>query len=132
MIVFAGPAAGGGAIAGGAIGGGAIGGGAIGCGAAGGGPAAGGRAAGGGALTGWPCLLSTGAAYPNIVFAAPPDGAAGAAGIGRPHVPHAGAVASTAAPQYGHGLVGVAILGVSPVERADGIAVKPLGSTRRP
>jgi hypothetical protein len=30
-------------------------------------------------------------------------------GIGRPHVPHAGAFESTAAPQYGHGLVGVAI-----------------------
>jgi hypothetical protein len=30
-------------------------------------------------------------------------------GIGRPHVPHAGAFISTAAPQYGHGLVGVAI-----------------------
>jgi hypothetical protein len=30
-------------------------------------------------------------------------------GIGRPHVPQAGAFISTAAPQYGHGLVGVAI-----------------------
>jgi sarcosine oxidase subunit alpha len=29
--------------------------------------------------------------------------------MGRPHVPHAGAFNSTAAPQYGHGLVGVAI-----------------------
>ena len=32
-------------------------------------------------------------------------------GIGRPHVPHAGAFIKTAAPQYGHGLVGVAIVG---------------------
>src|SRR5690349_22860190 len=29
--------------------------------------------------------------------------------MGRPHVPQAGAFMSTAAPQYGHGLVGVAI-----------------------
>jgi hypothetical protein len=42
-------------------------------------------------------------------LAGPPLGAAGAAGIGRPHVPHAGAVISTAAPQNGHGLVGVAM-----------------------
>jgi len=27
--------------------------------------------------------------------------------MGRPQVPHAGAFISTAAPQYGHGLVGV-------------------------
>ena len=39
----------------------------------------------------------------------PGNNAAGAAGIGRPHVPHAGAVISTAAPQNGHGLVGVAM-----------------------
>src|ERR1044071_8361311 len=47
-----------------------------------------------------------------MVFAgcAPPPGApACIGGIGRPHVPHAGAFISTAAPQYGHGLVGVAI-----------------------
>ena len=44
----------------------------------------------------------TGAAYPNIVFAGPPPpagGPAGAAGIGRPHVPHAAAFIKTAAPQ---------------------------------
>src|SRR6476469_4697110 len=42
-------------------------------------------------------------------------------GMGRPHVPHAGAFVSTAAPQYGHGLVGVAILGSPVLSRVNGI-----------
>jgi len=51
-----------------------------------------------------------GAATPNIVFAGCALGAAACiGGIGRPHVPQAGAFISAAAPQYGHGLVGVAI-----------------------
>jgi len=98
MIVAFGLACGSGAAAGG----GAAGGGAIGVGAiAGGGVAAGVRGPGGGGppAAGAPCLGRTGAAYPNIVLAAPPAGAAGTAGIGRPHVPQAGAVIRTAAAQ---------------------------------
>jgi hypothetical protein len=49
-------------------------------------------------------------------------------GIGRPHVPHAGAFISTAAPQYGHGLVGVAI--DSSLSEADGNVDDPIIATK--
>lgn len=45
-----------------------------------------------------------GGATPKIVLAGPPD-PPGAGGTGLPHVPQCWAAASTAAPQYGHGLV---------------------------
>lgn len=61
----------------------------------------------------WGCGRA-GAAYPNIVFIGP-WGAWGASdasgGMGLPQVPQAAAFIRTAAPQYGHGLIGVAIWG---------------------
>ncbi|MBL4637576.1 MAG: hypothetical protein JKY56_27215, partial [Kofleriaceae bacterium] len=55
----------------------------------------------------------TGGAIPKIVRAVLVGAGAGAAaGIGRPQVPQWGAVVSTAAPQYGHGFVEVAMIGI--------------------
>ncbi len=82
--------------------------------------AAGGGAAKGDGADGADATGAVGAAIgamPKIVFACPPWGAAGwaaagggaVAGIGRPHVPQCELVERTAAPQYGQGLVGVAI-----------------------
>jgi sarcosine oxidase subunit alpha len=51
--------------------------------------------------------------------------------MGRPHVPHAGAFISTAAPQYGHGLVAVAIVGFPCSFEPNGIAEDEAKATCR-